>query len=175
MHMAQVQQSQMNVQPSPNQRHGIPQPIQQQPIILRNPLSPPAIPQGGNTINQAGVPISQAYQKSVSGTGFVSNQRPAILSNPTSAPLGTVPYSSLQQMPQQLRQTQQQPSQLNPQAPYFPPQQVTKDQMVAPLVATTNPNSGTVMQSSNSDTTANKHTNPISNQMKDSNEKEGTP
>merc|ERR1719414_1147868 len=123
VHMAQVQQSQMNVQQSPNQRHTIPQPIPQHPIILRNPLSPPAIPQGGNPINQAGIAISQAHQKPVSGTGFIPNQRAAVQSNPTSAPLGTVPYSSQQQMPQQSRQTQQQPSQLNPQAPYFPPQQ----------------------------------------------------
>ena len=174
VHMAQVQQSQMNVQQSPNQRHTIPQPIPQHPIILRNPLSPPAIPQGGNPINQAGIAISQAHQKPVSGTGFIPNQRAAVQSNPTSAPLGTVPYSSQQQMPQQSRQTQQQPSQLNPQAPYFPPQQATKDQMVAPLVATTIPNNGIVMQSPNSDTTANKHTTSISNQMKDSNEKEAT-
>ena len=172
-HMAQVQQAQMNVQPNVNQRQGIPQPIQSQPIILRNPMSPPAMPQGGTSINPSGAPMNQSHPKSVGGAGFVTSQRTAMQSNPTTAPLGVVPNSSLQAVPQHARQTQQQPSQLNPQAPFFPPQQTTKSPMLAPVVATTNPNNCYVAPIPNTDATRDKQAYTANTRVENSNEKEG--
>ena len=170
-HMAQVQQ--MNIQPGHNQRQGIQQSVPSQPIIIRNPLSPPAIPQGVPPINPSGIPLSQSHQKTVSGAGFVTTQRPTIQTNPAPTSLGA-PTPSPQQVPHHSRQTQQQPSQLNPQAPYFPPQQQTKNPMIVPAVATTTTNNGFVAKSLKSDATQDKQAYVESPGIKNSNRNEAS-
>ena len=134
--MAQFQ-AQMNVQQNANQRQGIP-PLQSHPIILRNPLSPPVMQQGANPV---AVPISQAHQKIPGGGAYTTNQRSVIQSIPTTAQLGAShnapsQYTVPQRMMPSINSPPHLQTQLNPQAPFFPPQQTAKASLPASVIAT---------------------------------------
>ena len=77
--MAQVQQAQVNVQQTPTHRQAIPPPpLQPHPVMLRNPLSPPAMQQATNSLNTpAGIAVTQSHQK-IAATGFTNHQRTPI-------------------------------------------------------------------------------------------------
>ena len=133
--MAQFHQAQM-VQQNANQRQGIP-PLQSHPTILRNPLSPPAMQQGANP---TAIPISQAHQ-TISGGGAYTNQRSVIQPISTTAQLGASHNATSQHtVPRRMMPSNNSSphlqTQLNPQAPFFPPQPAAKASLPASVVAT---------------------------------------
>ena len=132
-HMTQVQQAPLNVQPSPTQRQGVhPLPsAQAQPIILRNPLSPPAMQPIANPNNSlSGILVSQQHQKPINPTVNTGNQRPSFIPHVSTNPMGashnTVTQPTVPNRMAPAMTTLQNQSQLNPQAAFFPNQQPAK-------------------------------------------------